>query len=499
MSNLPDSRPLRYLAASLLTAALVAAQGGCFGTGQPAEDPSDGAEARLPTEPIRLLVIDDAPLAETINREWLAHAESPLQIEQKSIEQFAAEHLQGAAPLEADAVVYPAGLIGELAERDFIDPLPEGAVESADLDRPDLLALFRLHETNWGERMMGVPLGSPQLLLMYRADLLEQLGAQPPATWDEYQQLAERLSDRAQLGEAVADDGPWHAAVEPLAGGWAGQMLLARAAPYTRRRNRYSTLFDYLSMKPYIDQEPFVRALEELAAAAKFGPDDAAKMTPHDARRELLGGRAAMAVCWPTRAIAAGDEAPLEPVRFPVKFVELPGSAEVFDFHGAWQRRTDDEDHRVPLLSVAGRMASVVKGSPRAHTAGRVLAWLSSNKGNAAHEISPASPATSLYRSSQLKNPAIWIDEALDAGAADSYREVVTKTHLRTTPLFSVRIAGRAMYLAALDKAVHEVLSGEKQADAALAESAARWEEITDEIGRDAQRDAYQRSVGIEP
>jgi multiple sugar transport system substrate-binding protein len=275
-------------------------------------------------------------------------------------------------------------------------------------------------------------------------------------------------------------------------------MLLARAAPYTRRRNRYSTLFDYLSMKPYIDQEPFVRALQELAAAAKLGPEDAVTMTPHDARHELLAGRAAMAVCWPTPALPEGA-APLAAVRFPVRFAELPGSEDVFDFRGRWQSRTDEEDRRVPLLSVAGRMGSIVKDSPRRLTAARVLAWVSSPKKNPAHEISPSSSATSLYRSSQLRNPAMWVDDALAAGAADSYREVVTQTHLRVTPLISVRIPGRRRYLAALDDAVHAVLAGEKKADVALQEVAAKWEAITDDIGRDMQRDAYQRSLGIEP
>ncbi|MEQ8785417.1 MAG: extracellular solute-binding protein [Pirellulaceae bacterium] len=502
MANFPTSCRRFALVAALLLPGLLVALSGCDlspTTGGDAQSDQPKIVTPPPTDPVRLLIIDDAPLAEAIQREWLGHAASPLDVVQKTTAEFETEHILGDAPLDADAVIYPAGLIGELAERELIEPLPESTVDSQELARADLLALLRLHETMWGERMMAAPLGSPQLMLMVRADLLEKLEAQPPQTWQEYQQLAERLADRDALGDAVSSDGPWYGVVEPLGDGWASQMLLARAAPYARRRNRYSTLFDYLSMKPYIDQEPFVRALEELAAAAKLGPKDAVTMTPHDARRELLRGRAAMAVCWPTHALGEGDDALIEAVRFPVRFAELPGSEQVFDFRGAWHSRTDDEDRRVPLLSVAGRMGSVVKDSPRRLTAARVLSWLSSQKENATHEISPSSKATTLYRSSQLGNPPIWIDEALDGGAADSYREVTTQTHLRVTPLFSVRIPGRGRYLAALDEAVHAVIAGEKKADAALREAAAKWEEITDSIGRDMQRDAYQRSLGIEP
>jgi multiple sugar transport system substrate-binding protein len=501
MANFCVRRRLSFFAAAWLLVGLLAALSGCNMLSGDGADNGDDEAASVtlpPTDPVRLMILDDQPLAEAIQRQWLGHAERPLDVVQMSSEMFQAEYIEGDTPLDADAIIYPAGMVGELAARELIEPLPDSIVDSELLARPDLLALFRLYETMWGERMIGVPLGSPQLVLMVRADLLDKLEAEPPQTWQQYQQLAERLADREALGDLAAGEGPWHAAVEPLSDGWASQMLLARAAPYTRRRNRYSTLFDYLSMKPYIDQKPFVKALEELAAAAKLGPEDAVTMTPHDARRELLSGRAAMAVCWPTRALPEGA-APHAAVRFPVRFAELPGSGEVFDFHGNWQTRTDEEDRRVPLLSVAGRMGSIVKDSPRRLTAARVLAWVSSPKKNPAHEISPSSDATSMYRSSQLGNPRMWVDEALAAGAADSYREVVTQTHLRVTPLISVRIPGRRRYLAALDQAVHAVLRGEKAPQEALDVAAAKWEQITDSIGRDMQRDAYQRSLGIEP
>ena len=54
--------------------------------------------------------------------------------------------------------------------------------------------------------------------------------------------------------------------LEPLAPGWAGNVLLARAAAYAKHRDYYSTLFDKDSLEPRIATEPFVRALTELVA-----------------------------------------------------------------------------------------------------------------------------------------------------------------------------------------------------------------------------------------
>jgi hypothetical protein len=57
----------------------------------------------------------------------------------------------------------------------------------------------------------------------YRADLFEKLGVSPPADWTLYQQAVERLAD------VGADNSPISATLEPLADGWAGQLLLAAA------------------------------------------------------------------------------------------------------------------------------------------------------------------------------------------------------------------------------------------------------------------------------
>ena len=64
----------------------------------------------------------------------------------------------------------------------------------------------------------------------------------------------------------------WCGTIEPLAPGWAGLVLLARAAPYAKHRDNYSALFDIETMEPLVAGPPFVQALEELVAAAKLGP-----------------------------------------------------------------------------------------------------------------------------------------------------------------------------------------------------------------------------------
>ena len=135
-----------------------------------------------------------------------------------------------------------------------------------------------------------MPFGSPVLTCYYRADLLEKLHRKPPRLWTEYEELAKLLA-----GQKPAGSGPWCGTIEPLGPGWAGLVLLARAAPYAKHHDQYSALFNVETMEPLVAGPPFVHALEKLVAAAKLGP---AKPLGYDpARRGRHSGRGSAA--WP--------------------------------------------------------------------------------------------------------------------------------------------------------------------------------------------------------
>src|SRR5688500_16794409 len=80
--------------------------------------PSDAS----PPAALRLLVIDDPDLAHVIERQWTAHGESPLQVRLTTQDEFLNKPERR---LAADIVIYPSALIGELASRDWLQPLTE--------------------------------------------------------------------------------------------------------------------------------------------------------------------------------------------------------------------------------------------------------------------------------------------------------------------------------------------------------------------------------------
>jgi multiple sugar transport system substrate-binding protein len=467
---------------------------GCPGPKSDGNGTADGPA--LAGVELRLLVVDDRPelaaAARQLRGEWNAQTGSEFQVESITQEEF-----DDTAPLAADAVICPSHQLGTLAEQKLLTPVPERLLEGDVASRQDVFRLLRHGEATWVGQPLGVPFGSPVLTCYYRADLLEKLGRRPPETWAEYQELAGLLADRQILGDAApANDAPWHGTIEPLAPGWAGLVLLARSAPYAKHPDNYSTLFDIRTMKPLVAGPPFLRALEELVAAAKLGSPDQLRYDPTDARAAFWRGECGMALTWPTAA-ASGLPAETAP-NVKVGFAELPGSTEVYNVRKqSWQPRGEDDDPHVPLLAVAGRMGVVARKSAHPEAAFQLLFWLSG--GQFSPRVCASSEATTLFRQSHLSDPPMWVERPITPPAAAQYAMLAEKTFSREQWVFGLRIPGRPEYLAALDVAVRQAVRGERSPGEALQKAATRWQEITEGLGRDRQKSAYSHSLGREP
>lgn len=464
-----------------------------IGCAKDSEQQATRPQPTSPPPPLTILVLDDPPLAAAIERQWAARADGPLRIQQTTTTDLMSERRRH---LAADAVIFPTWLIGELAEQNLISPIPPATLNSPEFGRRDIFDLIRQSEIVWGDRVFGVPLGSPVLTLLYRRDIFEAIEANPPETWGEYQKLVQRLSDPHVIDQLpIERPEPWRPVIEPLGDGWASQMLLARAAGYSRHRNYYSTLFDAQTMEPLIAGPPFVRALEELVAVHRGQSSEMLAFGPADARQELLAGRCAMAITWPSRVDERGDP-PAGMGVLPLAAAELPGSREVFNLGDQkWHTRSRTEEGRATLLGVSGRLGAVSSFSRQPQAALNLLVSLSSTDWS--EQISPFSDSTGLYRSSQIPFASSWLGP--DFETARAYGELVRDIQRRPLWLSSLRIPSRSRYLSKLDTGVQAAVAGELEPAKALEVVAEQWREITKELGVQTQRSAYWRSLGMEP
>jgi ABC-type glycerol-3-phosphate transport system substrate-binding protein len=480
--------------AVLLTVVVVS---GCQKSADSGRDPHPAHPAT-----VRLVVVDDPALAKAIGRvkgEWKARSGADLDIRELTVAEVTA-----AKKLGADAVVYPSEELGTLAERRIVRPLPSEWLDLEEFHKADLFEPAGLAETRWGDSTYAVPFGSPVFVLVYRRDVLERFHLEPPRTWTEYNQLIEALSGHAkELPELRS------VTVEPLGAGWASKVLLARAAAYAKHRDYYSTLFDKDTMQPQIASPPFVRGLEELVAAAKPNAAVSLAATPADARQAILARDCALAITWPTAANesvpernSAGTNAASAAS---IAFGELPGAADVYNSKAkSWETnsaggesRNPSAESRTPLLGISGRLGSVAAESQTGQFAFQLLAWLSGKEWGA--QTCSASPATTLFRRSQLSQPGRWLEPEIPAAVAKQYAGVVADSLSRSQWLDCPRIPGHAEYMAALDEAVRAAVEGKQTPAEALARAADRWREVTARLGVDSQRTAYIRSLGLEP
>jgi len=451
------------------------------------------AAAAAPKE-LKLLVVDDPAMSaaiEQLRAEWKARTGTSVEVLQATAhELIAAESL----PHAPDAVIYPSRLTGTLAMRGWLARLPAEYRANRELLWGDTFELLQLAETAWAAEPVAVPFGSPVLTLYYRPDVLAALHRRPPRNWREYHELVELAGRRENLGPlAPPAEASWHGAAQPLAEGWASRTLLARAAPYVKHREHYSALFDIETMEPLIAGAGFVRALEELVADFRLGPPEQLTMDPDAVRAAFLAGKLATAITWPGHA--ATTTAPAE--KFPpLAFAELPGADVVYNHSNEhWEKRETEEPPHVPLLAAAGRLGSITAQARQPQAALQFLAWLGGREWGA--QVAGASPATTLYRKSQIRAPQPWVDRGTDADAAQVYATTVHDALNRQQYLSAPRIPGEAEYMAALDAAVRSAAMQEKPPAEALQAVADQWRAITEKLGVQAQRTAYRQSLGL--
>jgi len=185
-------------------------------TGCPrAETPPRAPTTPRPSVALRVLVVNEPGVAEALNRlhgEWAERSRGEVTATHRSWKEVAA-----ANSIDADAIVFPSRYLGELCVRGWLRPVRPNVLESEEFNADDLFPLVRRELIKWGGEVMSLPLGL----------------------------------DVAIPGLPL----PNHPGIR----------LLAQAAPALVAGEREGVLFAPASMKPQIDEPPFIAALSRLA------------------------------------------------------------------------------------------------------------------------------------------------------------------------------------------------------------------------------------------
>ena len=345
------------------------------------------------------------------------------------------------------------------------------------------------------ESALFVPLSCPVLVCYYRQDLLFAAGLNPPHTWDDYQQLLDKLESWA----------PGFSAVEPWSDDFRATMFLARAVSHAQNPAHYSLFFDIETGAPLIHSPGFVRALEVAVRALEKMPKEVLASSPSDCRNAIVRGQAALAIAFEspaTRFSLDAEPTPASAVDRPadgaIGFVRLPGTRETYNLtRQAWEASADKGVYHVTLCGFGGlAIAAATKNSPLQTEAG----W------NALIRICGPSllsgfPAgmTGLCRESQMQSPAALVGADLDGVETAAYAEAVARSLRDSHLVAELPVTGRYDFRGALSQELAGAIAGSQSAEHALHEVGRQWRAIVERIGPATIRDNYRANLGLVP
>lgn len=406
--------------------------------------------------PLRVVSTAAPQFNDQLQLVWEAYSEQPIEITPA-----ASDSLRSAAR-QADVVLFRNAEMGELQARDLLTPLPVPFLQSAAVNADTFLAGLSRGSMKWGDTSYALPLGTALPVVWVATDV----DAPESLTWQQYSDLTASVA----AGEAA----------EPLAEGWAAVAFLSRAASLTGG----AWLFDRNTMRPVIEDPPYIRALEQMVADRQRYPKSL--LTPEEVWQRLTAGELRVAIGWP--ASSGAVESPAGTVRM----LPYPVGEEIYidlwEIAGAAPRPV--------ALSSRGLLAAIAASCRQTSAARDFIAWIASGEGRAAFRgaMSAAGPSrVEAFAEDGGGLPLASHSDPAIAAYDDYVRERMSEGYVRA----ALRLPAAAGYWEALDRGVLAALDGEATPGAALESVAEAWEAITERMGRKQQINQWRQAQGL--
>ena len=419
-----------------------------------------------------------------------------------------------------DAAVVAAFFYGDLIAGNHMAPvdplLASGKFPrwSYDSMPPALRQLY-----SWDKVGYGVLNDADGQVLYYRRDVLNDPANQtafkaalgydlpvPPQTWQQVLDIARFFAGRNWDHHDSQPDSGMVLHLKPGEQGFyhfqslSAAFAVAPGPELDRYHNVY--WFDPQDMRPLINEAGDVAALELLQELGATGPADQIGWRLPQAWEYFLRGKAVMMFTWGDLGALCQDPA-RSLVRGNCGVAMLPGSSRYWDReHAQWIEPA--EPNRVGNTTGGSWHGVLLAGSPNQDAAYSFLAlmaikpvslwavqhgWTGINPGFRYQMLQPEGEA----------RLADYIKAGWDSTDVQEYLTAFQATFNAPTMLPYLRIRGTPEYWSVLDKELAAAMGGRKTAQQALDDTASAWDKITDRLGRDQQREAYQKAIGYDP
>lgn len=369
----------------------------------------------------------------------------------------------------------------------------------------DIAPFFRDFVASYAGSTYAIPVDGDFHMAYYRTDVFEEAGLTPPATWDEWLAAAEQLNGTDMNGDGEGDFG---SCIAKQRGGQGYWWIHTIAGPYLQSQGtQQGIFFNTEDFTPLINNAGFIRALEIYKATTQYGPPDEINLELGDMRAAFLSGRCALALDW-------GDIGPLSIDESQSVVSEVtgalitPGTTEVVDWATGELVPCDettcpyavDGVNYAPFASFGGWAGGVSAGaSQEEKDAAYAFFSYIAQPAQANVDVTIGATGYNPYRLSQFANLDPWLEAGFSDVAATNYLGAIENSLNSPNMILDLRVPNAQQYQqVVLDEVVARFLADELSAEEAAQEITDRWEEITEEIGRDSQLAAYRGSLGLE-
>lgn len=409
--------------------------------------------------------------------------------------------------VDFDIVEMGAPFEGDVCGKGLASEMPDWVKDQIDMD--DYVGYLSAPVGTWGGKTYRVSIDGDCHNFNYRKDYFEnEEFAQAwkdaghegewevPATWQKVQEVTKFLNGKTDPLSGL----PAHGYLDPLKG-WGGfgfYFLASRATAYAKHPDDPAWLFDADTMKPRINNEAWVRAIQDVLDAMPSQPTDQLNADPGvTGFQQFLAGTGSMLSWWGDIGSSAktSDTSVVGEV---TGFSILPGSDDVWNHKaGKWDTLASGPNY-APNMAYLGWgvyvMARVdgdakkkkAAWSAAAHLGGKDISlWCSAYPSG----FQP-------YRQSHF-NISEWVGAGYDEAFIQDYLASEADSYNHPNAAIEPRIPGIFQYYSVAEDELAKIYAGKYASAQEGADAiAAAWEKITDQIGRESQIKLYKASLG---
>jgi multiple sugar transport system substrate-binding protein len=285
-------------------------------------------------------------------------------------------------------------------------------------------------------------------------------------------------------------------------------MFLAIAGSYLQTQGTsQGAFFDNATMKPLVNNPAYAAALDVYKQTTQYGPPGEPNLDVGDTRGLFTSGRCALSIDWGDIGTLAIDPK-TSTVQDKVGTTIAPGSRKVLDrasgqlvdCNATLCPRAVNGVNHAPFAAYGG-WTGAINASAKKDVKDAAYDFLSYMSAPAQSNVDVTLGKTGFnpYRVSQFENIDLWVKAGMSEAMAKNYLGAIRESLQSPNMILDLRVPKSADYEGVvLDTALAQFLAGEINTQQTMQQIESGWNKLTDQQGRDKQKQSYGASLAVQ-